>query len=37
MNKDSLAQVFARAKSENRAALIGYMPAGFPTLEGSKD
>ena len=37
MSKESLAQVFARAKSENRAALIGYMPAGFPTLEGSKE
>ncbi len=28
-----LSEVFARAKSENRAALIGYMPAGFPTKE----
>lgn len=36
MSKESLAQVFARAKSENRAALIGYLPAGFPTLAGSK-
>ena len=25
-----LTEVFARAKAENRAALIGYMPAGFP-------
>lgn len=32
----NLDQVFARAKSENRAALIGYMPAGFPSKEGSK-
>ncbi|MBU3692131.1 MAG: tryptophan synthase subunit alpha [Candidatus Nanopelagicaceae bacterium] len=32
-----LQEVFAKAKSENRAALIGYMPAGFPTLEGSKE
>lgn len=29
----SLNEVFERAKSENRAALIGYMPAGFPTSE----
>lgn len=26
-----LAQAFARAKAEGRAALIGYLPAGFPT------
>lgn len=32
----NLDQVFARAKSEKRAALIGYMPAGFPSKEGSK-
>ena len=31
----NLDQVFARAKSEKRAALIGYMPAGFPSKEGS--
>ncbi|MGA0113550.1 MAG: tryptophan synthase subunit alpha [Candidatus Nanopelagicaceae bacterium] len=31
-----LQEVFTKAKSENRAALIGYMPAGFPTLERSK-
>ena len=31
-----LDQVFALAKSEKRAALIGYMPAGFPSKEGSK-
>ena len=31
-----LHEVFARAKAENRAALIGYMPAGFPTKEGSQ-
>ena len=28
----SLAAAFAHAKSENRAALIGYLPAGFPTM-----
>lgn len=31
-----LSEIFVRAKAENRAALIGYMPAGFPTLDGSK-
>jgi len=30
-------QVFNKAKSENRAALIAYLPAGFPTIEGSID
>ena len=29
----NLKEVFERAKSENRAALIGYMPAGFPSSE----
>jgi tryptophan synthase alpha chain len=29
----NLSEVFERAKSENRAALIGYMPAGFPSRE----
>lgn len=32
-----LSDLFARAKAENRAALIGYMPAGFPTTQGSID
>ena len=32
----NLTEVFARAKAENRAALIGYMPAGFPDQESSK-
>lgn len=31
-----LQAAFDRAKTENRAALIGYMPAGFPNLEYSK-
>ena len=30
-----LADVFARTRSEGRAALIGYLPAGFPTPEQS--
>ena len=28
-------EAFARARSENRAALIGYLPAGFPTRDGA--
>jgi tryptophan synthase alpha chain len=31
-----LERVLLEAKSENRAALIGYIPAGFPTIEGCK-
>jgi tryptophan synthase alpha chain len=31
----SLSEVFATAKAEGRAALIGYLPAGFPDIEGS--
>ena len=33
---DKLNQVFEKTRSENRAALIGYMPAGFPNLDMSK-
>ena len=33
----ALHDVFAKAKSENRAALIGYLPAGFPTKQGAID
>jgi tryptophan synthase alpha chain len=28
---------FAAARKEGRAALVGYLPAGFPTVEGSID
>jgi tryptophan synthase alpha chain len=31
----SIAETFAKAKAENRAVLVGCMPAGFPTVEGS--
>ena len=31
----SIHQTFSKAKSENRAALIAYLPAGFPTIAGS--
>ncbi|GAB06379.1 tryptophan synthase subunit alpha [Gordonia amarae] len=30
-----LASVFARCKAEGRAALIGYLPVGYPTVEKS--
>lgn len=33
----TLAEVFAKAEREGRAALIGYLPAGFPTPEESVD
>lgn len=32
-----LAEVFGQARAEDRAALIGYLPAGFPTAEQSVD
>ena len=32
-----LHDVFAKAKSENRAALIGYLPAGYPSKQGAID
>lgn len=31
----TLDEVFARTRSEGRAALVGYLPAGFPTVERS--
>ncbi|GAA0973115.1 tryptophan synthase subunit alpha [Acrocarpospora macrocephala] len=31
----SLAAVFEKARSEDRAALVGYLPAGFPTKDGA--
>lgn len=33
----SLADVFAAAKADNRSALVGYLPAGFPTRATSSD
>lgn len=30
-----LDEVFARTRAENRAALVGYYPAGFPTVDAS--
>jgi tryptophan synthase alpha chain len=31
----TVTEVFAAAKAEGRSALIGYLPAGFPTADGS--
>jgi tryptophan synthase alpha chain len=31
----SVSRAFEQAKSEGRAALVGYLPAGFPDIEGS--
>jgi tryptophan synthase alpha chain len=31
----ALHELFARTRAEGRAALIGYLPAGFPSLSGS--
>jgi tryptophan synthase alpha chain len=31
----TVATAFAKARAEGRAALVGYLPAGFPTVEGS--
>lgn len=33
-NIELLSTTLAKAKAENRAALVGYLPAGFPTVEG---
>ena len=32
---DRLNEVFARTRAEGRAALVGYLPVGFPTVEDS--
>ncbi|RRO16028.1 tryptophan synthase subunit alpha [Saccharopolyspora rhizosphaerae] len=33
----SLRDVFQACREESRAALIGYLPAGYPTVEGSQE
>lgn len=33
---DTLDELFARTRSEGRAALVGYLPAGYPDVAGSK-
>lgn len=35
MNSPVLAEVFARCRAEGRAALIGYLPVGYPDVAGS--
>ena len=30
----SVASAFEKARADNRAALVGYLPAGFPTVDG---
>ena len=32
----SLAELFSRTRAEGRAALVGYLPAGYPSVEQSK-
>src|SRR5450755_2822759 len=31
----AVAGAFAKAAGQNRAALVGYLPAGFPTVDGA--
>ena len=33
----TLASAFDRAKAEGRAALVGYLPAGFPSVPGARE
>ncbi|MTD53620.1 tryptophan synthase subunit alpha [Amycolatopsis pithecellobii] len=33
----SLQALFEQTRGESRAALVGYLPAGYPSVEGSKD
>ena len=33
----STAEAFAKARAEDRAALVGYLPAGFPDVQGGID
>ncbi len=35
LTSSRLSAAYARARDEGRAALVGYLPAGFPTVEGS--
>jgi tryptophan synthase alpha chain len=36
-NPGNTALAFEKAKAEDRAALVGYLPAGFPTVDGAID
>ena len=33
----AVSDAFSSARTDGRAALVGYLPAGFPTVEGSVD
>ncbi|WP_039939295.1 tryptophan synthase subunit alpha, partial [Streptomyces himastatinicus] len=33
-NLELLGSVLAKAKDEGRSALVGYLPAGFPSIDG---
>jgi tryptophan synthase alpha chain len=33
----SVADAFAKSRAEQRAALVGYLPAGFPDVPGAVD
>ena len=35
MSESKLGDLFAQCRAESRAALVGYLPAGYPTLERS--
>ncbi|MBE7323196.1 tryptophan synthase subunit alpha [Nocardioides sp. Y6] len=35
MSVNTTARAYARARDEGRAALVGYLPAGFPDVQGS--
>ncbi|MFR9731680.1 tryptophan synthase subunit alpha [Saccharopolyspora sp. MS10] len=37
MSAGNLQEVFAGCRDEDRAALVGYLPAGYPTVPGSKE
>ena len=37
MSVNTTAHAFATARSEGRAALVGYLPAGYPSVHGSID
>ena len=33
----AVAEVFARARAEGRSALVGYLPAGYPSVDGAAE
>ena len=35
MTSPGVGEVLARCREQDRAALIGYLPVGFPSVEGS--